>query len=102
MESENRVVEFRTLKRASFDGKSYVIRLPSEVVRFLKERGISVEDMVLEGIWKLKERIFGVLMIFGNSEGSAEQETTQGKDNHPDDANDYLVLKDDRGPFVKD
>lgn len=101
MRLEAKVIEIRTSKKASFDGKSYLIRVPSQVVRFFKERGISVEDIILEGIWELKEKVFGVLLIFGDiKEGS----TVQGKEpkvddkslydenKEPDDQDDYVVL----------
>lgn len=71
MEWNQRVIQISIVKKASFDGKSYIIRLPAEIVRFMQQRNIPVENIVVEGVWEPKEGVFYVLLIFG--EKSAEQ-----------------------------
>jgi len=67
MELKERVIDFQINKKISFDGKSYVTRLPTEVTRFLEKQGISAREVMIEGIWKIKGNVFCVVMIFGNT-----------------------------------
>lgn len=88
MELEEKVLEFSTIKKASFDGKSYLIRLPAELVRILEERKIPVENILLEGIWNLKNNTLCVLMIFGEKPENEKKPANEKEDE------DYVVLRD--------
>ncbi|MGQ0791284.1 MAG: hypothetical protein ACT4NJ_03560 [Nitrosopumilaceae archaeon] len=73
MELKERVTDFQIKKKISFDGKSYVTRLPTEVTGFLEEQGVSAKETNIEGIWKLKEKVFCIVMIFGDESETKQQ-----------------------------
>lgn len=83
MEKE-RVFSLEINKKASFDGKSYIVRLPAELVHFLEGKNIEIDQMTLKGIWNLEDESYGVLMIFKNKNGEKKESY---------DEKDFVVLE---------
>lgn len=86
---EKRILEFQAAKKASFDGKAYLIRLPAEIVRFINDRGIQTEDVLMEGVWSMEDGTLSVLMIFGKKFIETKSNQIEEKEDE-----DYVVLGD--------
>ena len=98
MEQE-RVFECCTRKKASWDGRYYIVRLPREIVHFLEEKKIPVDELLIEGIWQIAERAYRVHLIFGDykKKPTEYKETSKEEpDNEKDEVyneDDYVVLR---------
>lgn len=89
------VFEFSAEKRVSYDGKSRMIRLPAEVVRFLKEQDCIIEETSFEGVWLLEDGRLAVMMAFHKKQPSEvveKEDTSYEPEEQTDDENEYAVL----------
>lgn len=85
-----KVLDVRIRKKVSFDGRLHLVRLPAQITHFLKDNGVSVEDLIVDGIEKITERTFRVSLIFGDIDDEPPEKTEQKKD---DDSDEYVYLE---------
>lgn len=89
--NNEKVLDVRIRKKVSFDGRLHLVRLPAQVTHFLKDNGVSVEDLIVDGIEKISERTFRVPLIFGDIDDESSDKIEKKK-KEDDDSDEYVYL----------
>lgn len=77
--------EFNKLRRISFDGECYHLRIPLKIIALLKKEGFSSERATFETLWRNERKMHLVLTFEPKSDEKPDEKTEE---------DDYIEIKE--------
>ena len=92
VELGDRIIEFITYRKISFDGECHHSRIPLEIVKILEQYSVQLNGVQWEGVWRDKNK-FHIVLTFGTAEAE-QQSQSENVTEEIDQDSDYVILKD--------
>lgn len=90
MELGERIEEYSTERKVSFDGDSYHLRLPIDIIKILLKFLTDITNVHWSGIWKNKNRLH-IVLSFSLENYEERDEEIFDEEKIPND--EYVVLR---------
>ncbi|AJZ76199.1 hypothetical protein [Candidatus Nitrosotenuis cloacae] len=86
-----RVSEYISDRKISFDGECYHSRIPLEIMKIVIQYGVNLNSVQWEGVWKDGNKLHVVLSFKMAEAAKQSKSETIPEENNPE--KDYVVLK---------